>query len=242
MKPAKKKTAAEEALTFGLFSKKEGAQKIAKGFTHVHSAPLGDRDACVRATAEALKKGTVPTYPWEKCETVEIVKVTASSERYQIASKLINHPLVVNRRKFRERLEVVLEELLTNALYHAYRSDNGDEKYPRKLPVQLPAEETLTLKFSVTKEGIFLSIADQGGNLSFNDISAAFARTYGSDSPEIQGKESGAGLGIYMVFEATSHYKAVCVPGKRSEISVWISDKRSEDVDTFSFNYFTVKE
>lgn len=45
-----------------------------------------------------------------------------------------------------------------------------------------------------------------------------------------------------MVFEAASHYKVVCAPGKRCEVSLWISDKRGEDMDHFSFNYFNVEE
>ncbi len=242
MKAAKKKTSFVPQLATGLFSKKEGAQKIASGISHVHSAVLGERDAYARLTNEALKAGAVPAFPWESPTGTQTVTVTTSAERYQIASKLMNDPLVANRRKVRERLEVVLEELLTNALYHAYRTPAGTEKYPRKLPVQLAPEEKITVKYSISKEGVYLSVSDQGGQLRFSDLSAAFARTYGSESPEIQGKEGGAGLGIYMVFEAVSHYKAVCTSGKSCEISVWISDKRLEDLDHYSFNYFNVEE
>ncbi len=242
MRAAKKKKTSGALFATGQFSKKEAALKIASGFSHVHSAALGDRDAYARLTAEALKSGQAAVYPWENPPQIETVTVSASAERYQIAAKLINDPLVANRRKVRERLEVVLEELLTNALYHAYLNPTGVEKYPRKLPVTLAPQEKITVKYSISKEGVYLSVSDQGGNLRLSDMAAAFARTYGSESPEIQGKEGGAGLGIYMVFEATSHYKAICIPGKRCEISVWISDKRSGDLDHFSFNFFNLKE
>lgn len=188
MKAAKKKTLPAELLATGLFSKKEGAKKIASGISHVHSAVLGERDAYARLTAEALKNGTVAVFPWEQVQGVQTVTVSTSAERYEIAAKLINDPLVCNRRKVRERLEVVLEELLTNALYHAYRNPTGEEKYPRKLPVQLTPQEKITVKYSISKEGIFLSIADQGGHLRFADLSAAFARTYGSASPRDSGE------------------------------------------------------
>ncbi len=242
MKAAKKKSAPQQPLVSGHFSKKEGAQKIATGIAHVHSAILGERDTYARLTADALKEGKIPSFPWEKTGDVLTASVSTSAERYQLATTIMNEPLVSGRRKVRERLEVVLEELLTNALYHAYRNDKGEEKYPRKLPVQLADREKLIVKYSISKEGVYLSVTDQGGTLRFSDISAAFARTYGAASPEIQGKEGGAGLGIFMVFESTAHYKAVCRPGKSCEVSVWISDKRGDDKDPFSFNFFSVEE
>jgi anti-sigma regulatory factor (Ser/Thr protein kinase) len=242
MKSAKKKTTPDVSPHFGLLSKKEAAQKIAAGVSHVHSSVLGERDPLARMTSEALNQGTIPTFPWEKSQPTESVEVSTSAERYEIAAKLINHPMISGRRKTRESLEVIIEELLTNALYHAYHLQDGKEKYPRKLPVNLSASEKLKIRYSISKEGIYLSVSDHGGSLNFSDISSAFARTYGVDSPEIQGKEGGAGLGIFMVFEAATHYKAVCSPGKWCEISIWISDKRAEDVDHFSFNYFSVKE
>lgn len=242
MKTARKKSAAEDILHCGLLSKKEAAQKIGSGVAHVHSSVLGERDALARLTTEALKNQTIPIYPWEQIDQAETVEVSSSAERFHVATKLTSHPLISTRRKTRESLEVIFEELLSNALYHAYHSANGAEKYPRKLPVQLAAKEKVAVRYRISKEGIYLSVTDHGGSLNLEDISAAFARTYGAPSPEIQGKEGGAGLGIFMVFEAATHYKAVCAPGVRCEVSVWISDRRVEDVDNFSFNYFRVKE
>lgn len=242
MKTARKKDG-EEILLCGLLSKKEAAQRIAGGIRHLHSSILGERDACARVTAESLRRGEPLSYSWEQPAQTEEVTISSSAERYQLSSRLIQNPIVAGRRKVRERLEVTLEELLTNSLYHAYRDGNGEEKYPRKSPVQLEPAETLHMRYSISPEGVYLSLRDQGGAFPFEAIASAFRRCYGEGpQSQIEGKQGGAGLGIYMVFEAATHFKAVCAPGKSTVISVWLSDRRGDDPDNFSFNYYNIKE
>lgn len=223
----------------GLFSKKDAAQKIAGGAQHVHSSMLGERDGCARATREALESGIVPTYPWEHRDKAETSAITSSADRYELISGLMGHPELKGRRVLRERMEIVLEELLTNALYHAYRTEDGSDKYPRKEAVRLDAPtETLQVSYSIHETGMYLSVRDRGGNFSFTDVACALGRCYGDSRKQIEAKESGAGLGLYMVFEAITHFKVECVQGSHTVISCWISDKKSYDPDTFSFNYF----
>lgn len=245
MKAAKKKTTPESPVLSGVLSKKEAARRIAGGMRHVHSAVLGERDALARLTLEHVQKGTVPIYPWEKQNEIQEIELSRSAERHDVTNQIIQHPSIAACRDTRERVELVLEELLTNALYHAYRLPDGGEKYPRKSPVELAPQERVKLRYAISKEGVYLSISDRGGNLDFEDIAAAFERCYGAEAPQIQTKDGGAGLGLYMVFEAASHYKGVCCPGKWSEIAIWISDRRASresDADPFSFNYFNMKE
>jgi len=71
-------------------------------------------------------------------------------------------------------------------------------------------------------------------------ISQAFSRCYGDHSTQIEDKEGGAGLGVYMVFEAVTHLKVSVTPGVSTEFSCWISDKKHFDPEYFSFNFFNL--
>ena len=69
-------------------------------------------------------------------------------------------------------------------------------------------------------------------------VAGAFKRCYGAASHQIESKESGAGLGLYMVFESATHMKVVVFPGKTTIVSCWLSDKPVDGSDYFSFNFF----
>lgn len=240
MSTARKKDVAPEPEVFSkLLTKKEGAERIAGGVRHLHSSEKGKGTADTKATQEALKDGSVPTYEWERTKTKEF-RIASSAERYDLIARLVGDAKLRTKRVLRERLEIVLEELLTNSLYHAYRSDAGQEKYARKEAVRLIApRETLTVRYGADDTGIFLLVQDCGGSLHFKDIAAALARCYsGPKGDQIEMKDSGAGLGLYMVYDSATHLKVVCQPGVSTTISVWISDKKTYDPDTFSFNYF----
>jgi hypothetical protein len=129
--------------------------------------------------------------------------------------------------------------MLTNALYHSYRREDGTEKYPRLAPVNLTDSEKVTIKFFADTHGFFLSVIDQGGSLLFPDIMKVFGRVYqGKGSPEMESKTGGAGLGIYLIFETATHLKIESTRNSQTIISCWVSDKKNFDPKKFSFNYF----
>ena len=104
--------------------------------------------------------------------------------------------------------------------------------------VILPEKEELEVRYNANKDGIFVSFRDSGGTLGFDSLERAIGRCYGSSDLQIENKESGAGLGIYLVFEATTHLKVVCEAHVSTVVSCWISNKNSFHPRIFSFNYF----
>ena len=240
MKPALKSSiSAENNVLCGLFSKKEGAQFISKGLRHLHSTSLGARDACAQITRKRVLQGKNLPYPWEQVSGFVTFSLSSSDQRYELISRLVSDPLLKSKRELTERARIVLEELITNSVYHAYIATTGEEKYNRKKPVRLTGpSETISVRYAVTREGVFLEVKDRGGRLVFDQISRSLDRCYGSTENQIENKESGAGLGLYMVFEAVTHLKIECHYGQGTVFSCWISDKRSTGTGTFSFNYF----
>ncbi len=236
-KVAKKQRAqAGMAAAVGIFTKAEAAKQVADGVRHVHCSELGTRDPIYVATLAAADKVAPPRYLWEpSLKTTEIV-VTHSVDRHEIFDQLISKSAVEVKRQLREKVGMVLEELLSNAIFHAFHTD-GKEKYSRSADVSLNSNEAVKVRFAATEDGCFLEVSDTGGTLGFESVAESLKRCYQSDA-QIQSKESGAGLGIYMVFETVSHLKIVNEPNKKTVISCWIADRRSENPKSFSFNYF----
>lgn len=233
----KEKSSASSDLHCGTVSKREAVGLIGGGCRHVHSTPLGDRDPGVKQTAESLRANSVPSYNWEIEAQASELKLSSSVDRQAMIQQIIARAGIEGKRFLREKVESVMEEILTNALYHAYRDGNGKEKYARRSRVTLGSNEILTIRFRASDNGIFLSVSDQAGSLGFDDVAASLFRCYES-STQIQTKDGGAGLGTYMIFDAVTHLKFVTTPGKSAVVSCWISDQRSYDPENFSFNFF----
>lgn len=222
-------------LLCGKYTKREAVGLIAAGTRHVHSTTLGERDPAAKETAEAISKSAFATYGWEPKTGLNQIRLVSSADRQSVIDQAVSE--LKGRRSLREKVQSVLEELITNSLYHAYRLDCGSEKYPRKSGVKLEQNETLSIFHRADASGFYLSVTDQAGTLAFQDIASALHRCYESENP-ILAKDNGAGLGTYMVFDAATHFKIATDAGKSTVISCWISDTRTFDPEYFSFNYF----
>lgn len=240
MKPARKNALPEEQIALGTFTRKEAGKKVALGFQHVHSQNnCGKEDACARATEKAITSGKVAVYPWEENKESQTAIISSSNSRYEVIPAIAAGLKLKHKRGLRERVESVLEELITNAIYHAYTRKDGDEKYERKNVIQLEKSEVIKIKYFGNRQGYFISVKDCGGSMEFSDLEKSFGRCYGSGSySQIDSKESGAGLGMYLIFEAVTHVKVVCKRGVSTTITVWISDEHPAKPENFSFNFF----
>lgn len=224
----------------GIFSKREAAGLIAGGNEHVHSTLLGKRDVCLDVTQKLISGKVVRDYPWEEKKRAKAIHIRSSKERHDVIRHAVAQLKSGPNRDLREKVLGVLEELITNSIYHPYRGEKGQPKYQRSKPAFLTENEWLTVRFHSDERGVFLSVADQGGTLNFPVISRAFSRCYGDHTTQIEDKEGGAGLGVYMVFEAVTHLKISVDPGSCTEFSCWISDKKHFDPEYFSFNFFNI--
>ncbi len=239
-KAQKNQTAPE--MVFGLFSKKEAANHIMMGAYHVLSSPLGQKDPLARATLQGVERGTPPTFPWETLASELITKeLRTSKDRFGMIRSIVDDPRLEGQRDLREKATSVLEELLTNAIFHSFRSGKRSEKYVRSEPAVLAPHEKISLTYGFHDQGLFLKVIDNGGNHRFEDVTHALRRCFERGSNQIDSKEGGAGLGLYMVFDAVTHWKVVSVPGKLTEVSCWLSTKKHFDPDNLTFNFFTRK-
>lgn len=234
MKPLRKHPPLQVVL--GAFTKKEAGQRIASGAPHVHSTCGGKEEPLSRATIDVVGRASVATYPWES--TSAPVRLARESAKRQDFIQEALAPYLPLKRDLREKLEIIMEELLTNAIFHGYRNSKGEPRYQRRESVRLPEADAVQVRFEARPEGVYLCVKDAAGTLGFESIRESFGRCYSSNAPELHTKESGAGLGWYMIFETATHVKIVVEEGVATEVSIWIDKKTNQAPNEFSFNFF----
>lgn len=235
----KKHKPASSEIKSGLFSKREGAEAVATGIHHLHSSLLGVNDPCWKVTESRLK-GSSLNYPWELSNLTNGITLRESNQRSDCYQTIISTTTFGQKSQNRDRLNLILEELLSNAFYHSYKNQNQVDKYDRLKPVTLGSGEEIRIFFRDNSEGLHLVIEDQGGSLSFRDFSSCFSRCFQQTDNHIafEDKHTGAGLGLFLVFEIVSHMTVQVTKNKKTRISLWLSNTNQYDPDSFSFNFF----
>lgn len=224
-------------------SKAEMGALIVQGYTHIHSSPNIKGDRFANIVDSALEKGRTPIFPWELIRLASVIEVTSSIQREKTISTIITALQLDNKPTLKGRVTSVLEELLTNAFYHAYHLSNGKEKYERTKVANLETAEAIRIQFGVKKGGVFLSVEDKAGTFSFKHLQNALKRCYSKTCPEqLESKAGGAGLGLYLIFEETTHLKIVSIPGKSTRFCCWIKDPARSKSQIYSFNCFSEEE
>lgn len=126
--------------------------------------------------------------------------------------------LVENCRPFFEfalkspQVELVLDELLSNAFYHSKASPG----FSRGEEIMLLPNEKIELKYLYDNDYLVISVKGPG---SFNDMSIitqSLMRGHLEKTP-IDGKY-GAGLGLYLIFDNVSQFWVINSPGKSAEM------------------------
>jgi anti-sigma regulatory factor (Ser/Thr protein kinase) len=222
----------------GLFSKQEGAEAILSNVRHVHSSILGVNDPCWRTT-EANVKNFAHLYPWEFSLPKELV-ISQSDKRSECIEFIASTTQFGHKSQNRERLKLVMEELLSNAFYHAYKGQAKKDKYERLSSVKLAPGEEIRIAFDENSNGLYLLVEDKGGTLTFDNFKNCFSRCFQRTRKDVtfEEKHSGAGLGLYLIYEVTTHLSILVVPGKKTRFSLWLSNTNQFDPDSFSFNFF----
>lgn len=227
-----------QSSAIGYFSKREVANLIVSGSRHVHSTELGIKDPLANLTYQSIENKTTTQYPWETKDKIEKLYLTASYQRKRLTLQVLDSLKIKPSSSFGNKIFTALEELFTNSIYHAYKKSDGGDKYDRKSPVDLAPNEKITVEFFRNQSGVFTSIRDFGAGLSFAALQSYFNRCYNNPTAQIENKVGGAGLGLYVVFELTTHLKIVCYPNHGTLVNCWFASPSAFEPKYFSFNFF----
>jgi hypothetical protein len=125
------------------------------------------------------------------------------------------------RRRLVDNLLSATDEMVSNAVYDAPVDAHGQPRYarlPRTTPVSLEPHEYAQLTFGADATRFAISVADPFGTLSVERVLDYLGKCFGRGASQIDPKEGGAGLGLYMMFNSLSHFVINVATGHRTEV------------------------
>lgn len=120
-----------------------------------------------------------------------------------------------------ELVETVADELITNAIYNAPRTEDGEPKYQRRSrrePVELADDEVGHLEFACDGDYIAVAQIDPFGSLTQETVISYLNRCLVKGPEQLSEASGGAGIGLYRVFQSLSKFVINVEPGRRTEV------------------------
>jgi hypothetical protein len=143
------------------------------------------------------------------------------------------------RRKYREAIEQALDEMLMNALYDAPVDASGAQVFadvPTKTRISLRMEQKATVEYACDGSTFALSVRDSFGTLKGETVLKYLHKCLHSEQ-QIDRKEGGAGLGLYIISNAATQFLVNIHPNVATE-ALCTFDLNAPKVQLKSFGVF----
>jgi hypothetical protein len=180
-----------------------------------------DDDEFISTATKALRGdvfGLQKYFPWGVTTFTMLVK------NYDEKSKAIDimmeyAKMAGARGPVRDRVQLVADELMMNALYHAPTDDKGLELYRGKTQKELshiPEVAPIEVQYGCSGRYFGISVRDGFGSLT-RERALNYLRRAGMNT-QIENKKSGAGLGLISVLQSVSKLIFNLDPGYSTEV------------------------
>jgi CRP-like cAMP-binding protein len=173
---------------------------------------------------------------------IQAKKVTASGERMRLKDEMVVYFKRLGiRNTILEKMYLVTEELLMNAIYDAPTDKSGKALYnhlPRKTEVALDSHLQSVIKYGC--DGIYLavSVTDPFGSLTKDIIINYLDSCYAGNAGSLNTSKGGAGRGLHQIVENSDLTIFNVKPGQRTEvISIFFTETNKKEPNP-SFHYF----
>ena len=173
---------------------------------------------------------------------VQTKKVSSSSERLTLKQEMVDYFLRLGIRKtILEKLFLVTEELLMNAVYDAPTDTQGRAIFnhlSRKTEVVLDSHQQSVLSYGC--DGIYLavSVSDPFGSLNKKTISDYLENCYKGQPENLNQFKGGAGRGLHQIIENSDLTIFNVKPGKKTEVICLFFTELNKKEPNPSFHYF----
>jgi hypothetical protein len=142
------------------------------------------------------------------------------------------------RRKYREAVEQCVDEMLMNALYDAPVDEQGRQIFaeiPTRTRISLRMEQKVVVQYACSGTTFFVSVRDSFGTLERNTVTKYLHKCLHS-AQQIDRKTGGAGLGLYLMANATTRFMFNVLPGVATEcVCCFDLDSPKLQLETFGF-------
>ena len=122
-----------------------------------------------------------------------------------------------------ENLKIVMDEMLTNAFYHAPRDAAGAAPYStqnRAEPVALPAGKEVRVRWGLRGEELTVEVADSFGSFTESKFLEHVRRGLAAGTADLKflAASAGAGLGVFMLSQVASRLFVGIERGTRTSV------------------------
>lgn len=181
-----------------------------------------DDDEFIASATKALRRdvfGLQKYFPWGVTTYSMVVKNYEQKTRaIQIIMEYAREAGL--RGPVRDRVQLVSDELMMNALYHAPVDDEGNERYSRisrKELASLEEVDPIEVHYGCSGRYFGISVRDGGGSLTRKKALEYLMRAK-QDTAIIENKATGAGLGLISVLRSVSKLIFNLDPGSSTEV------------------------
>lgn len=143
-----------------------------------------------------------------------------------------------------EQLEILCDELITNALYNAPTDDmmrNRNAQRPRTDTIELHRRESVNVQLVSDGERLALSVCDPFGSLPPLTVTHYLSKCLQRGDRQVDNKPGGAGLGLYYSYKSVSSLVVNIEAGVQTEMIGFINlcgPAGAVDREPHSFNLF----
>ena len=123
--------------------------------------------------------------------------------------------------RLRSLIRTAADEFISNAIYNAPVTADGQPRYarqPRTIPVALEPHEQIEVRFCCDGRRFGLSASDPFGSLAPDMLQDYLARAMRAGDDQISDSPGGAGLGFYQILGSLSHFVVNIDPRRRTEV------------------------
>ena len=150
------------------------------------------------------------------------VVITSSGQRRDLIDEVQDFAKTIGvRPRMVRNIVLLVDELLMNAVWDAPADDKGKAKYhdlPRSTPVELSPDERPVLRYGCDGSFFALSVSDPFGRLEHDLAFRYLQQSSDKDTQKIKEGSGGAGLGLYMAYNAASSFVVNVEPGRHTEV------------------------
>lgn len=146
------------------------------------------------------------------------------------------------RRKYRESIEQCIDEMLMNALYDAPVDDQGKQIFseiPTKTRISLRLDQKAVVQYACDGHQFVVAVRDAFGTLERSTVLRYLHKCLHSEQ-QIDRKAGGAGLGLYLMTNASSTVYFNVLPGVATE-AVCCFDLEQPKMQLEAFGFFHEK-
>ncbi len=180
-----------------------------------------DDDEFISSATKALRGdvfGLQKYFPWGVTSFTMLVK--SYEDKTKAIDIIMSYAQMAGvRGPVRDRMQLVADELMMNALYHAPTDANGNERHAgksRKDLAQLTEVDPIEVQYGCSGTYFGISVRDGFGSLT-RKKSLDYLKRAGTEHAKIEQKKEGAGLGLISVLQSVSKLIFNLDPGYSTE-------------------------